>query len=115
MGAAVKPLEAGALDLLCAYSWPGNVRELANEVRRALALAGGRITAETLSDRVRGGGGPPAVEVGPGRGLRDVVEDVEKAVIARELSRHGGNKTRAADALGLSRLGLRNKIHRYGL
>ncbi len=115
MGADVKPVESGALDRLCAYSWPGNVRELANEVRRALALAGGRITAETLSDRVRGGGGPPAVEVGPGRVLRDVVEDVEKTVIARELSRHGGNKTRAADSLGLSRLGLRNKMHRYGL
>jgi two-component system response regulator HupR/HoxA len=43
------------------------------------------------------------------------VEEVEKAMIARELQRRDGNKTRAAEALGLSRLGLRNKMQRYGL
>jgi two-component system response regulator HupR/HoxA len=44
-----------------------------------------------------------------------VVEEVERAMIARELTRQDWNKTRAADVLGLSRLGLRNKMQRYGL
>jgi len=43
------------------------------------------------------------------------VAEVERTMILRELSRFDGNKTRAAEALGLSRLGLRNKIDRYGL
>ncbi|MEN8150663.1 MAG: helix-turn-helix domain-containing protein [Planctomycetota bacterium] len=43
------------------------------------------------------------------------MEEVERAMIVRELDRTDGNKTKAAEALGLSRLGLRNKIERYGL
>ncbi len=115
MGIPRKPLEAGALDLLVRYPWPGNVRELGNEMRRAIALAGDRITVETLSERIRSAPPVPSAAWSEGRTLREVVEEVEKAAIAAELARHGGNKTRAAAALGLSRLGLRNKMERYGI
>jgi two-component system response regulator HupR/HoxA len=115
MGVPVKPLESGALDLLLRYPWPGNVRELGNEMRRALALSEDRITAETLSARLRAAPALPDVPRPAGRSLHDLVEDLERAVIAAEMERRGGNRTRVAEALGLSRLGLRNKLTRYGL
>jgi transcriptional regulator with GAF, ATPase, and Fis domain len=115
MGTGRKTVESGALDLLTRYPWPGNVRELGNEVRRATALAGDRITAETLSERIRSALPMPPVDWSGERTMKEVVEEVERAMIVRELDRSGGNKTKAAESLGLSRLGLRNKIDRYGL
>ncbi|MCU0726417.1 MAG: sigma 54-interacting transcriptional regulator [Planctomycetes bacterium] len=115
MGVPVKPLESGALDLLVRYPWPGNVRELGNEMRRALALSEDRITAETLSAKLRAAPALPEVPRAAGRSLHDLVEDLERAVITAEMERRGGNRTRVAEALGLSRLGLRNKLTRYGL
>jgi len=115
MGIPKKAVEAGALDLLSRYSWPGNVRELANEVRRAVALADDRITVAVLSERIRTSPPAPAVDWTKERSLKEVVSEVERTMILRELERCDGNKTKAAKALGLSRLGLRNKIDRYGL
>jgi DNA-binding NtrC family response regulator len=115
MGVPPKPVEAGAVDLLTRYVWPGNVRELANEVRRAVALADDRITADMLSERIRNSPPGPAVDWTKERTLKEVVAEVERAMISRELDRLDGNKTKVAESLGLSRLGLRNKIERYGL
>ncbi len=115
MGVAAKTLESGALDRLARYPWPGNVRELSNEIRRAVALSGKRITVESLSERVRSAPTGPSFDWEVQRPLKDVVEEVEKVMIARELTRQDGNKTRAAEVLGLSRLGLRNKMQRYGI
>jgi DNA-binding NtrC family response regulator len=115
MGVDKKPVEGGALDLLSRYAWPGNVRELANEIRRAVALADQRITETVLSERIRTSPPAPAVDWTKERSLKEVVSEVERAMILRELDRFDGNKTKAAEALGLSRLGLRNKIERYGL
>jgi transcriptional regulator with GAF, ATPase, and Fis domain len=115
MGMALKTLESGALDRLAKYPWPGNVRELSNEIRRAVALSGERIAVESLSERVRNAPTGPSFDWDVQRPLKEVVEEVEKTMIARELTRQDGNKTRAAEVLGLSRLGLRNKIERYGL
>ena len=108
-------IEASTLDLLVAYDWPGNVRELRNEVRRLLALTdGGSIRPEHLSPRITTWR-PPDVEHLPSRGLRPLVEDLERRVLRASLGRHGWNKSRAAEELGLSRLGLRKKLERYGL
>jgi two-component system response regulator HupR/HoxA len=115
MGIPKKPVEGGALDLLARYAWPGNVRELANEIRRAVALADDRIAETVLSERIRTSPPAPAVDWTKERSLKEVVAEVERAMILRELDRNDGNKTKAAEALGLSRLGLRNKIERYGL
>jgi serine/threonine-protein kinase PknK len=123
-------LEAGALDALTAYLWPGNVRELENEIRRAATLAEGAITAEILSPHVRGargavaavpGGGPslavplPGPEGTGGKTMKEAVEDLERVMLLAVLRDAGGNKTRAARILGLSRLGLRKKMGRYGI
>jgi two-component system response regulator HupR/HoxA len=51
----------------------------------------------------------------PDGGLKELVEGLEKRVIEEILQQSGGNKTRAAASLGLSRLGLRKKIDRYGI
>jgi two-component system response regulator HupR/HoxA len=101
---------------LAAYAWPGNVRELANEIYRMVALADGPLlSADTLSPRVRGSGAVPLATT-PGSGsLREQVEAVEARVLAEALERHRGNRTRVAAELGLSRVGLRAKLARYGL
>jgi len=104
-----------AMALLRGHDWPGNVRELRNEVQRMVALA----RAETLGPdlvsaavRRRPAGAPAA----PGGGsLKDRVEAFEAAIIADALGRHGGNVSRVAAELGLSRVGLRGKMARYGL
>ena len=69
----------------------------------------------------QGAGGPslaipfPTAEGPGGKTLRDAVEDLERMMLQAVLRDTGGNKTRAARALGLSRLGLRKKMARYGM
>jgi len=111
-----------ALDVLCRHSWPGNVRELHNEIRRALALADGlTLGPELLSPRVRQG---PALQElaasapddGDASGfLKHHLDHVEAQFIRAAMVRHQGNKTRVAEELGLTRVGLRMKLARLGL
>lgn len=108
-------LEPAAMELLVAYEWPGNVRELRNEMQRLMALqAGGLITPEHLSARILSYK-PPNPDSPPEGGIKAMVEDLERRVIRSALLRHGWNKSRASAELGLSRLGLRKKLERYGL
>ncbi len=108
-------IEPTALDLLVAYEWPGNVRELRNEVQRLVALqVGGDVRPEHLSPRILAYR-PPDTSRAPPCGLRGLVEDLERRVIRASLLRHGWNKSRSAAELGLSRLGLRKKLERWGL
>ncbi|MFO0934080.1 MAG: sigma 54-interacting transcriptional regulator [Planctomycetota bacterium] len=114
-GGTPPALEPAALELLLAYDWPGNVRELRNEIRRVAALhGGGSIRPEHLSPRITAYR-PPDPERLAGRQLRTLVEDLERRVLRASLQRHAWNKSRAAEELGLSRLGLRKKLERYGL
>jgi len=114
LGRALR-IEPAALELLVAYEWPGNVRELRNEVQRLVALqVGGDIRPEHLSPRILAYR-PPDTSRAPQEGLHGLVRDLECRVIRASLLRHGWNKSRAAAELGLSRLGLRKKLERYGL
>ncbi|MEJ8836046.1 sigma-54-dependent transcriptional regulator [Ramlibacter sp. AN1133] len=117
-GSAEARLTPQALACLRAYPWPGNVRELQNEMRRALALAEGtELGAELFTPRVR----EAAVEAVPVEAtassgmLRHHVERVEAQLIREAMERHHGNKTRVADELGLTRVGLRMKLAKLGL
>ncbi len=100
---------AAARRLLEGYAWPGNVRELQREIHRAVVLSGGPIIGpEHLSVRVEA----PRTAA---RSLKDAVRNCEQEHIAAVLGEHGGNRARAAVALGLTRQGLVAKIGRLGI
>jgi transcriptional regulator with GAF, ATPase, and Fis domain len=104
---------------LVAHDWPGNVRELENEMRRIVVLAQGEVRLEHLSPSVlvRRGLRP----AGPGGALesavdiRSAVADLERRSIEAALVAAGGNKSKAAAELGISRFALQRKLDKYGL
>ena len=96
---------------LVEYSWPGNVRELANCMRRALALsAGSDLTLGALPELAGTSPAPPD-GLHPGLSLREV----EKRLLEKTLQATAGNRSRAAELLGVSLRTVRNKIRDYGL
>jgi transcriptional regulator with GAF, ATPase, and Fis domain len=111
-GGPEKTFSKGALSRLLDYAWPGNVRELLNEVARLAAFPGSEVTAEMLSPTIRaaagtGGATPEA--------LRRASLHAERAVIEAALRQAGGNRSRAAKLLGVSRYGLYKKMLRCGI
>ena len=99
-------LSAGALERLLAHPWPGNVRELENCLTRAVVLARGDVLrAEHLA--LAGGGGAPT--------RLTTLDAVEGEHVAAVLAAAGGNRTRAAAILGISRPRLRRLIDKHGL
>jgi len=101
---------AEALDRLLSAPWPGNVREMRNVIERAMILArgAGQIGVEHLPADLRKGGGER-------RHQPQALAEVERLHIEKTLKFHGGNRTRAAQELGISRATLINKIKVYGL
>jgi transcriptional regulator with GAF, ATPase, and Fis domain len=112
-----------AMEKLVAYGWPGNVRELQNELRRASILCDGIILETHLSPAVRSGksGAQPSfhddglVPAERGTTLPDMVQELERREIKKAWDKAAGNKSRAADMLGLSRFALQRKLEKYGL
>ena len=71
---------------------------------------------DDLSPHVAAGEGAAAEDSGPDSlQMRPRIERLERTLIREALTQHGGNQTRAADALGLSRFGLQKKLRRYGI
>jgi DNA-binding NtrC family response regulator len=105
---------------LAAHAWPGNVRELRNTIERAVILArGGVIHPEHLPPNVAAAGAAGGV---PGRLAPSSppraganVHDMERQLIVETLERTSGNRTRAAESLGMSRRALLYKLKRYGI
>ena len=105
----ISGFDAGAMQSLREHPWPGNVRELDHAVERAVLLSTGpMIRSVDLGLR--------ATSVGGALRLEEMsLEEVEKHLIQRMLARHGGNVSKAAEALGLSRSALYRRLQKFGL
>jgi Nif-specific regulatory protein len=116
IGRPVQGLSREILQCLENYPFPGNVRELENELERAVALAQdeGCIELSSLSEKIVERSAQVRPEMNVQGTLKEMVEALEKSVLSQSLEKHGGNRTRAAKELGLSRYGLIKKMQRYG-
>ena len=99
----VPPCDPGRVRQLVGYQWPGNVRELRNVADRCV------LGIEC--------GAPPFGEAGEAepRSLSVMVDSFEQALIVDALRRHQGSLSRSAEALGMAKTTLHDKIRKYGL
>jgi DNA-binding NtrC family response regulator len=113
MGIPPRTLSQKAREMLLKYYWPGNVRELENVIERATVISKNQElgpsdfppeVASGVNEMVRGG-----LEVGV------TIGNAEKMLILKTLKAQGGNKTKAAEILGITTRTLRNKLQEYGL
>jgi DNA-binding NtrC family response regulator len=123
-GRPAPAIDAGAQRVFEAYAWPGNIRELRNVIERAVALCDGdRIGLEDLPDALRtievAEPAPPAPAEPSTRPaactLSQSKEVTERAMICDVLLKNENNRLRAAAELGISRMTLYKKLHKYGL
>ena len=107
-----KALASEALDAVMVYEWPGNVRELENALEHAVVLSRGNlIDAAHLPERITRRRKEPLVAE---RSYRNpTLEVIERAYIMWVLQAEGGNKTRAAEVLGIDPSTLYRKLSRY--
>lgn len=117
-----KKLSAGARNVLLGHSWPGNVRELLNTLRRAAIWSDGpTITTEDAREALLpvGGGGDAHIlgrPLGDGFELPQLLKSVASHYLGRAIDEAGGNKTKAANLVGLpSYQTLTNWLKRYDL
>ncbi len=114
----VNGLDDGALRALARHAWPGNVRELENALEQALVFAESDTLSEVdlpphlASAPVRSDAGLP-VPMGD-RPLPDILEDLERQLIARAYEKAGGVKTETARLLGIKTSALYYKLEKYG-
>jgi two-component system response regulator HydG len=104
-----------ALSRLRRHDWPGNVRELENAIERAVILAQGRmITVDDLPDAVKGAETETDAKKTVELEIGTTMDDVEKHVILETLNYTRGDKSRAAQILGIGRKTLYRKLQQYG-
>jgi DNA-binding NtrC family response regulator len=130
-GKVVRDISAPARELLRSYPWPGNIRELSHVIERAVLWSrGSTLDIEHLSlTSPAGHPGPPspaafpragavAADPGPTPGLPPQGIDLvqwEKSILEQALREAGGNQTKAAERLGISRDTLRYRLKKFGL
>ena len=111
---AVNDFTADTLEALLHYNWPGNVRELRTAIEHAVVLSRGeRIALRDLPPSVRREGAASEAKIFQGKDL--TVKDAEKQLIVRALKETEGNRTRAAQKIGMSRRTFHRKLHAYQL
>jgi DNA-binding NtrC family response regulator len=104
-----KCVSAEAMRLLESYSWPGNVRELRNAIERMCVLSqSGEIDVDDIPDNMKR-------ETSIMLSTSGTLEETEKAKILAVLKEVGGNRTKAAERLGISRRTIYRKLEEYGL
>ena len=116
LGKKVKPISREVMTLLLEYDWPGNVRELKNVIERAMLLdAEEELLAEHLPPEIYKDGAaatPSSAQVLPNF-FPMTLREMEKIQIQRTLQQTGGNKSKAATILGISRQTLREKLKTF--
>jgi len=130
LGKRIERLDDDAMQLLLGYAWPGNIRELENLMERSVLFADGPvILASALPDTLREKAAAPVpiAAVGPlgaiaapsGASMKEIVRqaqaELERELISRALEETGGNVTRAAKRLQISRKSLQVKMKELGL
>jgi len=108
-------LSKRSLAVLESHPWPGNVRELENVVQRAAVDLGSLDDADALARLLEPPGEGPDDSVGPKIGDDLTLEELERLHIQAVLARAGGNRTRAAEILGIERKSLYRKAQRLGI
>jgi two-component system response regulator HydG len=107
-------LSPAAAEKLIAYSWPGNVRELENCIERAMAFARfDQITVEDLPEKLRAYRSESFVVAADDSTEIVTLDELERRYVVRVLSILGGNKSRAAQVLGIDRRTLYRKIDKW--
>ncbi len=109
---AVSP---SALALLEAAPWPGNIRQLENMMQQAVLVSSGPVLLPEHLPAAARGHAPAPVKPKPADTLKDGREAAEKSVIEKALASHNNSRSRAASALGISRVTLYKKMKKYGL
>jgi two-component system, NtrC family, response regulator AtoC len=114
-GKPVREITQDAVNMLMAYDWPGNVRELRNTVEQMVVLSRGeRLTLRDVPAPIRAGADLSKVAVArPGATM--TVEEAERQLIVQALKEMNGNRTRAANRIGMSRRTMHRKLKKYGL
>lgn len=114
-GLGEKYISEEALDFCTRYDWPGNIREVENAIESAVVLSDGeRILPEHLPGFPHASATLPAAVSVQGS-LKDSRGQAEKHLIQQALLESGGNRTRAAEALGVTVRTIQYKIKKYGL
>jgi len=130
-GKRIRGISQKVVTALLAHRWPGNIRELRHEIVQAVLRcpSGGHLESRHFSLRPaaeqpvsptsgknagESGREPSGPESASGRTLQDQIDQLESSAIAAALAESGGNKTKAAELLGISRYGLSLKLKRLG-
>jgi Nif-specific regulatory protein len=113
MGKSIFRIDTPAIDMITAYHWPGNVRELENVLERAVVLAEGEV--------IHGHHLPPSLQMNRYAGQPENLDfgtrvaDFEIELITEALKDAGGNQTKAAERLGLTKRIIQYKIRNYNI
>jgi DNA-binding NtrC family response regulator len=111
---SVRTVSPAAMRQLDQYEWPGNVRELRNVIERATILAKGELIEPAhlpVMGAVAAAAAPSSLGLTIAPGM--TVDEAEQKLIMATLDSAGGNKTRAAEMLGISLKTLHNKLNRF--
>ena len=107
-GLPVPTVDPEVLSILSGYSWPGNVRQLRNLMESLVIMSGTTISPDDIPDEISGSSakGSEVLKIELPRSL----DEIEEMVIERTLALAGGNRTRAAEMLGIGRRTLQRKL-----
>lgn len=121
-GGHVTGIEPAAMKLLEEYPWPGNVRQLRNVMEKMVVLSeGGNLTSQDVPAEIRTGSAanaanlPSEVQANAATTLDHSLADTEKAQILAVIESCHGNKSKAAEQLGISRRTLHRRLHEWGI